>query len=290
MAKKRSKKSAPTRKPARPARKAAAVKAPARKPPAAAPIKRKNITIKPKPRMTATRSSDSHAKSSPKPAGKEASKASAARSGKSTAPAAGAGKTAKPTATGKGIAASQAQHAPARVPDAHGYVFINGRRVRMISTKGLVAAKKPKRDSASGKATIADPEAAPRTNWKTKLSEPEIEHYRELLLTKRGELVGDLNAMEAQALKSNGGDLSHMPIHMADIGTDTYDQDFMLSLAENERQQLREIDAALQRIAEGSYAICQLTGKPIPKTRLNAKPWARYTIEAAREFEQGRTA
>ena len=76
-----------------------------------------------------------------------------------------------------------------------------------------------------------------------------------------------------------------LPIHMADIGTDTFDQDFTLSLAENERQQLREIDQSLQRIADGTYGVCQMTGKPIPKARLDAKPWAKYTIEAARIAE-----
>ena len=91
--------------------------------------------------------------------------------------------------------------------------------------------------------------------------------------------------MENEALRSGGGNLSHMPIHMADIGTDTYDQDFMLGLAANERDQLREIDAALQRIEDRSYGVCQLTGKPIPKARLDAKPWAKYTIEAARKME-----
>jgi RNA polymerase-binding transcription factor DksA len=91
--------------------------------------------------------------------------------------------------------------------------------------------------------------------------------------------------METEALRSGGGNLSHMPIHMADIGTDTYDQDFMLGLAATERDQLREIDAALQRIEDRSYGVCQMTGKPIPKARLDAKPWAKYTIEAARKLE-----
>jgi RNA polymerase-binding transcription factor DksA len=61
----------------------------------------------------------------------------------------------------------------------------------------------------------------------------------------------------------------------------------MLSLAEAERRGLREIDEALQRIEERTYGICQMTGKPIPKARLKAKPWAKYTIEAAREIERG---
>ena len=124
-------------------------------------------------------------------------------------------------------------------------------------------------------------------NVKTKLRKKELANYLAQLLTKRAELVGDLSAMEAQALRSGGGNPSHMPIHMADVGTDTFDQDFMLGMAETERQLLREIDAALKRIEDKTYGICEMTHKVIPKSRLNAKPWACYTIEAARQVERG---
>lgn len=172
--------------------------------------------------------------------------------------------------------------------DSKGYVFINGRRVRMISTKGHTPSKRPRDNGAA--ASAATPTAAETAEAvkqiKTKLGRRELNQYRELLLTKRRELIGDLNAMETEALRSGGGgNISHMPIHMADLGTDTFDQDFMLGLAETERQQLREIDAALLRIEDGTYGVCQLTGKPIPKARLDAKPWAKYTIEAARQME-----
>jgi len=167
--------------------------------------------------------------------------------------------------------------------DAKGYVFINGRRVRMISTKGQLPAKKPRNNGAAASAPAAEQPSI--LSIKTKLSRKELNHYRDLLLLKRRELVGDLHAMETEALRSGGGNLSHMPIHMADIGTDTYDQDFMLGLAAAERDQLREIDAALQRIEDRSFGICQMTGKPIPKARLDAKPWAKHTIEAARKLE-----
>jgi DnaK suppressor protein len=167
--------------------------------------------------------------------------------------------------------------------DSKGYVFINGRRVRMISTKGQAPAKKPRNSDLAPVAAASD--KPPIQSIKTDLSRKELTHYRELLLQKRRELVGDLHAMESQALRSGGGNLSHMPIHMADIGTDTYDQDFMLGLAEAERKQLREIDAALQRIEDRTYGVCQMTGNMIPKTRLDAKPWAKHTIEAARKLE-----
>lgn len=169
--------------------------------------------------------------------------------------------------------------------DAKGYVFINGRRVRMISTKGQPPVKKSRSHAPSPTAAEIDAAAKAIRSIKTKLSRKELNEYRDLLLLKRRQLVGDLHAMEDSALRPGGGNLSSMPIHMADIGTDTFDQDFTLSLAENERQQLREIDGALQRIQDSTYGVCQMTGKPIPKTRLDAKPWAKYTVEAARIAE-----
>jgi RNA polymerase-binding protein DksA len=152
----------------------------------------------------------------------------------------------------------------------------------MITSKGLTPAKKAKVAQQAAVAEVAD--AEPAKPLKTYLSRKELTHYRNLLVLKRKEIIGDLDAMEEAALTS-GGNLSHMPIHMADIGTDTYDQDFMLGLAESERQRLREIDEALGRIQNKTYGICQMTGNEIPKARLDAKPWAKYTIEAARELE-----
>jgi DnaK suppressor protein len=191
----------------------------------------------------------------------------------------------KSEALGKGKRTrTVAEAASAFTADAKGYVFINGRRVRMISTKGQAPLKRPRVNGSPTPQSEAAELAAVRA-IKTKLSKKELNYYRDLLLQKRRELVGDLHAMENEALRSGGGNLSHMPIHMADIGTDTFDQDFMLGLAAAERDQLREIDAALQRIEDRTYGVCQLTGEPIPKARMDAKPWAKYTIEAARRME-----
>ena len=100
------------------------------------------------------------------------------------------------------------------------------------------------------------------------------------------ELIARVTGLEDDALRSSGGNLSNMPLHMADIGTDTFDQDLAIGMAETERELLREIDEALDRITAKTYGVCQLTGKPIPKARLDAKPWAKYTIEAARQLEK----
>jgi DnaK suppressor protein len=73
---------------------------------------------------------------------------------------------------------------------------------------------------------------------------------------------------------------------MAEQGSDTFEQSLSLDLAQVDRNLLREIDAALKRIDDGTYGICELTGKTIPPERLEELPWARYSIEAARELER----
>ncbi|MHC4068946.1 MAG: TraR/DksA family transcriptional regulator [Planctomycetota bacterium] len=82
-------------------------------------------------------------------------------------------------------------------------------------------------------------------------------------------------------------DLSRLPIHMADIGTDNYDQEFTLGLMDGERELIREIEEALGRIEDDTYGICQGDGEPIPKARLRAIPWARYCVEHANLREKG---
>ena len=115
----------------------------------------------------------------------------------------------------------------------------------------------------------------------------DLEHFRDLLLAKRREILGDMSSMEREALRSSGGsNLSTLPIHMADMGTDNYEQEFTLGLVEKDRQLLREINSALAKIQDGRYGICEGTGLPISKPRLEAQPWAKYSIEHARKLEQ----
>jgi DnaK suppressor protein len=125
------------------------------------------------------------------------------------------------------------------------------------------------------------------------LTKQDLEHFRLLLLEKRAELLGDVNSIESEALKKSrldaAGDLSSMPIHMADLGTDNFEQEFSLGLMASERKILSEINAALKRIDDGSFGICEGTGDPIPRARLEANPWARYTIEYASQMERGLT-
>ena len=170
-------------------------------------------------------------------------------------------------------------------PDANGYVMVNGRRVRVIAAKAPVTKKKATKVAAE-KPRDEGPTDAQIAAIKTRLVAKELAEYRKILLEARVELIARVTGLEDDALRSSGGNLSNMPLHMADIGTDTFDQDLAIGMAETERELLREIDEALDRITAKTYGVCQLTGKPIPKARLDAKPWAKYTIEAARQLEK----
>ncbi len=123
------------------------------------------------------------------------------------------------------------------------------------------------------------------------LTRSDLKKFRILLMSKLSELTGDVVHIENGALRSSrldaAGDLSSMPIHMADMGTDNFEQEFALGLMDSERKLLRKIYDALKRMDKGVYGICEGTDKPISKARLEASPWSRYCIEYARMVEKG---
>jgi DnaK suppressor protein len=145
-------------------------------------------------------------------------------------------------------------------------------------TKRAAAAPPPK---ASEPVKVAKKEKVPT------LSKHDLQYFRTLLLERRREIIGDVGSMESEAFKGDSN-LSNMPIHMADVGTDNFEQEFTLGLIESERQTLREIQEALVRVDNGTYGVCLGTGKPIPRVRLEAVPWAKYTIEYSRLLEAGK--
>lgn len=125
-------------------------------------------------------------------------------------------------------------------------------------------------------------EIKPRSDFGKK----DYEQYKQVLMRKRAELVGDVSAMENQALQGGSGSLSHTPQHLAEQGSETSEQSLSLDLAQVDRNLIKEIDDALDRIAKGTYGICEMTHKPISRERLDELPWTRYSIEAARMRER----
>lgn len=128
---------------------------------------------------------------------------------------------------------------------------------------------------------VPPPVIAPTEPVDSGLTPEDLAEFRQLLLDKRAEIMGDVSTLtdEAQNKTGDAGNLSSMPIHMADLGTDNYEHEFTLGLIEGRQQLVREIDEALERIAKGTYGICVATGKPIGKGRLRAEPWAKYCYE-----------
>lgn len=124
----------------------------------------------------------------------------------------------------------------------------------------------------------------------TALKPEEVEAFRDLLEGIRARLQGDVDAMTDQALKGNAreasGNLSSVPLHLADLGTENYDQEFTLGLIENEQETLELIKDALDRVQLGTYGQCDECRQPIAKQRLQALPYTPYCIACARRLEK----
>jgi len=120
---------------------------------------------------------------------------------------------------------------------------------------------------------------------KSPFGKADLAYFRNLLIERRRRILDTVQDMEEEALKAADQDFS--VDHMADHGSDNYEQDFTLSLVEGERRELAEIEQALNRIELGTYGICEGTGEPIHRPRLEAIPYARYSIEYQRRLEAG---
>jgi RNA polymerase-binding transcription factor DksA len=107
----------------------------------------------------------------------------------------------------------------------------------------------------------------------------------------RARLRGDVSTMADAALRKTrseaSGDLSSMPIHMADIGSDAFEQEFTLSLMATEEETLDMVEQALARIRDRTYGVCEECGGVIAKKRLEAIPFAPLCIRCAEKLESG---
>ena len=122
------------------------------------------------------------------------------------------------------------------------------------------------------------------------MKKTELKFYKQQLVLLRGRLRGDVTAMAEAALSKTrteaSGDLSSMPIHMADVGSDNYEQEFTLSRLQSEEEVLEQIEAALERIEDGVYGSCVECDGRISKTRLNAIPYTPFCIRCANRVER----
>ena len=117
----------------------------------------------------------------------------------------------------------------------------------------------------------------------------ELHMYRQHLLNLASRLDGDCSQLKDEALRPDGGEasggLSNVPVHPADLGSHTIEEEISLGLLSNEEQLLEEIKDALARIEQGTYGLCAGCGQPIPKGRLRAIPYARFCVGCTRARE-----
>ena len=120
----------------------------------------------------------------------------------------------------------------------------------------------------------------------------QLEYFNQKLSSMKNRILGDIEHLEGSALGNShrdaGGDLSGYSLHMADHGTDNYDREFTFDLVDNERNILKEIDAALIRIDDGTYGVCEVSGEEIGFNRLDAIPYTRISINVAQAQETRR--
>ncbi|HEY2102797.1 MAG TPA: TraR/DksA C4-type zinc finger protein [Chthoniobacterales bacterium] len=125
-------------------------------------------------------------------------------------------------------------------------------------------------------------------NHKERRLDPFTRGQKEKLLQLRDAMVDSMAGVAQDTLRSRaeGSEASAFGMHQADAGSDAYDRDFALSLLSQEQDALYEIDQALKRIELGTYGICEMSGKPIPHARLEAIPFARFTVECQSQLEK----
>ena len=125
---------------------------------------------------------------------------------------------------------------------------------------------------------------------KSKLNKKELLEYQKLITKRKSEIQDALEHISEETLKKSqkdaAGDISGYTFHMADVATDTYDREFSLGIASNERQMLYELDDALKRIEDGSFGVCEDCTNTIAKTRLKAVPYARLCLACQQKREK----
>ncbi len=155
-----------------------------------------------------------------------------------------------------------------------------------MSAKKKATEKKPAADSGrvvSGATAASILGAIGRTAKSAPVKvKPEWQKFYANLVELRDRLRLQMSGLA----KDSAVEMDNYSLHMADSGTDNFDRDFALSLLSSDQDAVYEIEEAMKRIEKGIYGVCELTGKPIPKARLEAIPWTRFTVEAQAQLEK----
>ena len=157
------------------------------------------------------------------------------------------------------------------------------KKIEIVKKPAPPAAGKPKLRPATAAAilgrvsTVVAKDAKPVVKIK-----PEWMEYYTTLIDLRERLIAQREGLAKESTE----EVQNYSLHMADAGTDNFDRDFALSLLSSDQDAIYEIDEALKRIEKKTFGVCELTGKAIPKARLDAIPWTRFTVEAQAQLER----
>jgi DnaK suppressor protein len=191
-------------------------------------------------------------------------------------------KSPKKKASAKKSAARKTK--PARQVSAKKAAPKRAARATTQAAKHSTKSSKPKRGSNNAPDTLR---LLGKNNRGRKL-DPFTRRQKDKLLQLRDAMVDSMAGVAQDTLRSRaeGSEASAFGMHQADAGSDAYDRDFALSLLSQEQDALYEIDQALKRIELGTYGVCEMSGKSIPRARLEAIPFARFTVECQSQLEK----
>ena len=199
----------------------------------------------------------------------------------------------------KAARAKVAKPAPKAKPAAKS---VKAKKVAKVkpAKKAVKPAKAAKIKKANGAKKHVEPKAthkpAPAANGRQLPAKPKkhlkltpfLAVQRQKLLELRDSLLDSMTGVAKDTLRSRaeGSEASAFGMHQADAGSDAYDRDFALSLLSQEQDALYEIEEAIKRVDAGTYGTCEMSGKPIAHARLEALPFARYTVECQSQLEK----
>ena len=189
---------------------------------------------------------------------------------------------------------SSAKKSAARKPRAARKVAAKKARLRKATSRQAASKRSARgtqtvrRSRKSRRQTTQSPAILLGLNHGEKKLDPFTRKQKQKLLELRDAMVDSMAGVAQGTLRSRaeGSEASAFGMHQADAGSDAYDRDFALSLLSQEQDALYEIDEALKRIEMGTYGKCEMSGKPIPHARLEAIPFARFTVECQSQLEK----
>jgi DnaK suppressor protein len=189
---------------------------------------------------------------------------------------------------------SSTKKSAARKPRAARKVRAKKARLRQATARHAASKRSARgtqtvrRSPKSRKQTTESPAILLGLNHREKKLDPFTRKQKQKLLELRDAMVDSMAGVAQGTLRSRaeGSEASAFGMHQADAGSDAYDRDFALSLLSQEQDALYEIDEALKRIELGTYGKCEMSGKSIPHARLEAIPFARFTVECQSQLEK----